>query len=173
MIWYNLLGDFMKKINFKLFQNNDEMSKLANIFIVISILFLAFYFITVLVTTENVLKESEIATIQYQEILASDFLNKSEKEYYVLVFDKNGINSELYNYYLTTYKEKEESLPVYIVDSKNIFNLPFIKEESDLVNGIFIDNTLLKIKDNKIEESYLTKEKIMEAYENLINPVEK
>jgi hypothetical protein len=160
----------MKKINFKIFQNNDEMSKLANIFIVVSVLFLAFYFITVLVTNRPEEKVSEIVEIQYQEILASSFLSKSDKEYYVLVFDKDGVNSELFNYYVQTYGEKTDSLPIYIVDSKNIFNSKFIKEESDLNAGIFIDNTLVKIKDGKIEESYLGKDKVMEAYENLINP---
>lgn len=157
----------MKKI--RLFEANDEMSKLANIFIAVSIVFIIFYLITVFVTNRPKAKVPEIVNIQYEEILGGSIFNKNEESYYVLAYEKTNINNDMYQYFLSAYRGDVTSLKVYIVDLSNIFNKPFIKENSsfDEENISFKEDTLLKVSKGKVIETFEGRDNIVSQFEKL------
>lgn len=153
------------KINNKIVMD-DEVSKLIKITVIIVIVFAVFYVITKLVTEDNKIDDSkeEKAEIQYQEIMLGNLLKQPESEYYVLVMFEDDIYNSLYNNYFVQYDKKDNSLSKYEVNINNIFNKHYIADESNFdVNGLkFKESTLLKIKNDKISETY-------EGRENIIN----
>ena len=162
----------MKKIKF--LNMNDEMNKLATIFISVSLLFIAFYMITVFVTNKPKVKVPTIVNLQYEEILVGSISNRGEENYYVLAYDKSNVNHDLYSYFLEEYSYLPTSTTFYTVDLGNIFNKPFIQDES-LFNDqtlFFKEDTILKISKGKIVEVTEGKEEIVNLFENLIAKID-
>ena len=151
---------------------NDEMRKLILITVVIVLIFGLFYVITKLVTEDN-LKQDDIleeVEISFDEIILGDLLNQKEKEYYVLVIFEKDVYASLYNSYFDEYYKKERPLPKYVANINNVFNKNFIAEESkfDMTDLKFKESTLLKVKNNKIVETYEGRKKIVEYLKELI-----
>jgi hypothetical protein len=157
-----------KKYDFKQFgklTNNNEVNKLINIFLAVSILFVVFYLITLMVTNKDT-EVSEPVNIQYGEILVSKILDQKQDLYYVLATKEEDVNNDLYDYYLTEYVRAEQ-LVAFEINLDNIFNKPFVKEESnlsveDLSDIAFKDATLLRVEKGKITEALEGKDEIRE-----------
>ena len=156
--------------------NNEEYSikSMVKIIIIISILFCLFYFITTLIVKPNEKAESEVS-LNENEILVSQLLNRQKDEYYVLAYKnslyKNKGYMEVYNLYINQYLQKDEFLPFFYIDLDNALNKKHYSEDSNITNDLLElklnDEVLFKIKDGKIEKTYEGKDKIIEKLSKL------
>jgi len=130
---------------------NDSMKSLILNGTGVIIVFILFYFITnLLVDTSpkfNVKEDDGITTIQYEEILAGEVLNKSG-DYYVLFYDFLSDNKDYYDAIIEKANKK-----IYKVDMSKKFNKSFVSDVSNFksleelkVSG----TTLIKIENKKI-----------------------
>lgn len=158
-----------KKNNDTIIEKN-ELKSLILIIIIVSLIFLVFYGITLLTnkkTTNGTSFEVQSETIQYNEILVGQVLNRNEKEYYVLLKNENNSYNDLYIYYLNNYTSKNNNKKYYTVDLNNEFNSLYVSETETNVNtkkffsSTFSDTTLLLIKNKKVNKVYDTDEEIV------------
>lgn len=150
----------MKKKNY-----NDEIGNLIKITAVLVGVFVLFLVITIIVTNkkqELVIKTPTYTNeIGFEEILVGDILNRPSTEYYVLAYDSEDIDYNLYSAYLDEYNNKT-TIKKYEVVLDRVFNKTSVAETSDFTNGIkFSGATLLKIKDKQIVGVYEGKEEII------------
>lgn len=156
-----------KTNNNKSVVTENELVNLIKIIVIVCVVLLAFYFITVFINNKNNdTKNSDdtVATIQYEEIIVGEILNRKEQEYLVLVKKENDVNYDLYQSYLSIYSGKSKALPIYNVDLGSVFNANSIGEETILENGVadfkFNDSVLLKVTNGNITESSIGNEQI-------------
>lgn len=153
----------------KNYDNGTEVSKLVELVIIVTIIFVIFYGITVLVNKKeenSSNNNSQTVSVQYDEILISNILIQPNDEYYVMIYDIDDYDGIVYNSYLQLYKQKEEALRYYTAQLDNIFNKIFKSEESNLnISNIkqlkIKGSTLLKIRKGKII-AYYEGDKIIE-----------
>lgn len=171
-----------KKTKRNLYKSNTnsdmEYSKVIKITIGVVVVLALVYFITALATGEikfnNKKKAEETETsIQYEEIIAGQILNRSDKDYYVLLFNFTDTYASYYLSIKDTYIKKDKSLPVYIVDLEKDINKEIVAEDSknikvyvDNVNSLKVSNpTLIRIRDHKVVQSIEDRDKIIELFE--------
>lgn len=158
---------------------NEDIVKLVKILVVVVVCLGIVYFATAIATGEISFKDKETVeeeiTIQYDEIIAGEILNRKKSDYYVLLFkftDDKGANLISYN---DLYKKVTGSLPVYLVDLDKGFNSVLSYDENDKIeelpnniNNLKVnDTTLLKIKDGKVISRVTTYEKVETEFNNL------
>lgn len=157
-----------------LVDTNPEMSKLVKVVIIVIAFFALFLGITYFITKKNNTSDSsKTVTIQYEEIMAGQILNRSNSEYYVLATTEKDNYNDLYTAYVTQYKNVTDHLTVYTVNLNNGLNNSYVSENSNFnvqtVNDIkFKESTLLKIKDGKISEYYEGKDNIVNYLSSII-----
>lgn len=140
--------------------NENEIGKLVKLVIIVTLIFLAFYFITVLINKEE--KEENTYTpaqIQYDKILIGNILEQKDDKYYVLIYDTNDVNKTTYTAYLINYKYKEDAIKYYTAELNNPLNYKYVSSESNLkvkkIEDLKIKEvTLLKIEKGKITRAY-------------------
>ena len=137
----------------------NEIGKLIKIIIIVTIIFLAFYLLTILINKkeENVVKQP--VQIQYSEILLGNMLKQKENEYYVLIYDTEDLYVNMYRDYLSYYKNNtKDALKYYTSVLNNPLNYRFIGEElnvDDNIDNLKVnETTLVKIKNHKIVGTY-------------------
>lgn len=169
-----------KKIFYGKANYNEEMVRGIKIFLCVALLFAAIYFVTALLTGEISFGKKEeketVTTIQYEEILAGESFNRSDKEYYILYFPFTDGASSLYITLKDAYAEKEKSLPVYIVDLDKYFNTSIVakddetfKDKPQNIGELKVKNaTLLKFSDRKVVSRIEGKDNIKKAFEDLL-----
>lgn len=163
--------------------NTNEYSiknMIITIFIIL-LVFLGFYFITKLVVKPNKNNSSSVEEVQLDssKITLNNLLNRTEEEYYVLAY-KESLYKEIYskmNYleiyekYINDYKEKENSLKVYMVNLDDALNKNYESDNlniSNNINEIKLNNEVLfKIKSGSIEEYYVGSSDISDALSTL------
>lgn len=147
--------------------SGNELTKLSTILVCIIGVVCAFYILTVLISKNDsdlhYTSDNKVSQISYTEILGSDILKKNGT-YYVLVEDKKDSYIDLFETYISNYKEHK----VYTVDLNTAFNQKYKDDNSDIANLKFSGNTLLKITGGQIVESYETNEKINEYLKSLV-----
>ena len=163
-------------------QNDISFKKLIITTLAVAIVFFVFYFITALVVKPVKKANNNNSTITKSddsEILLNHLLDRKEEKYYVLATKKSLYDAyssqtnyiELYKNYINQYKSKEESLSVYFVDLDNSMNKAYISDESNIVNDLSTlklnDETLFKIENGEIKESYIGNKNIIEALSKL------
>ena len=145
--------------NSRLINDNESSFSIKNLFIILAIMatiFVGFYFITEYVL-ENKTDSREIqeSVIQRDKIIFGQLFNRSESEYYVIAYRDDSKAKSLYDKYITDYKKKENHLKVYEINLNESFNKDFIAATENIVNDVenfkVSDETLLKIKDKKVE----------------------
>lgn len=158
-----------KKVKVSKINNDNEMLKLIKLVVIVSLIVAVFYVITMFVNKkeEEQPEVSTPATIQYDYILAGNILNQPNDKYYVLAKTSDDLNTNVYEAYLTNYKNKKDALRIYYVDLNNPLNSKFLKEESNFkiktIEEIsFKETTLLLIENDKIKKTYEGKESIVE-----------
>ncbi len=136
------------------YTNSDtDYKKVLKVGFIVLIIFVAFYFLTIYLTSRpdtsnNLVNKETTDYIQYEKILAGESFNMKDQDYLVLYYDETS--SELKSEFttmITTYKEKEEHLPVYIVNTADAINQQFVGEESNTSPSQVTD---LKIKDSTL-----------------------
>ncbi len=157
--------------------SSDEVSKLIKIVIAITIIFAIFYVITIFLVMdeEETVKEEDVAEIQYDYILTGNMFNRNNDEYYVLVTNSNEYVEGIYLSYFEKYNESDEPIRIYYSQLNNPFNEKYLASESNLVSNDdirFKTDTLLKIKNGKITESYEGKDLIIEHLKEITKEVE-
>lgn len=148
----------------------SELKNLIILVLVIVAIFFIFYGITAIIDPGNKQNDPEVVeeTIQYNEIMVGQILNRSDKSYYVLVINNENEYNGLYESYLDMYVSKNKDGNYYTVDLDNAFNRKY-RGDSTLVKGNdissfkFSDTTLLKIKNQKIDKVYAEKDEIVTA----------
>lgn len=153
-----------------------SIKNLIKTIIVIVLVLAVFYGITIFVVKPLVSeKKTEPVQFDSSKITMNQLLTRKEKKYYVLaVKESQYLNLysqfnyfELYNNYINTYKEKEDSLNFYWIDMDDAFNKAHWGEELDIKNLIINDDVLFKIANGKISDYYVGHEKILNALKKL------
>lgn len=159
-----------------------SIKDLIKIIVIIVIVFVIFYFITTLVVkpVKNDLKTTNTITeLDYTKITLNQLLDRNDKDYYVLCIKENSYNSliskinyvEIYNRYLSDYRAKENSLPIYIVNLDDALNKNYIADELNISNNLeelkLNDEVLFKISDGVIEEYYIGNDDIIKLLSSL------
>ena len=170
-----------KKETTKPVQNEYSIKSMAILVAIITIVFLGFYFITMLVVkpVEENYDENNITEIDSSKITLGNLLNRKESEDYVLCVKEslyensyNRINyTEIYDGYIKDYNEEESVIPFYRVDLDDALNKPYVGEQLNITDDLsslkLNDEVLFKIKDNKIESYYVGNSDIVKALSNL------
>jgi hypothetical protein len=142
--------------------SNNEMVKLIKIIAIIVAFLIVFVAIAYFIDKKDKEKETtpEATEIQYGEILLANSLKQTAKNYYVLVKYEDDNYLSFYQQNLYTYINKATTNFYFTVDLANTFNKWAIGTENKLnVTNItdmrFKETALLKIKDNKIEKTFV------------------
>ena len=152
-------------------EEQNEMMKFFKILLIVVILVIGVYLFTRIVVTKDLLndddekiKEPVLGKVDYTKTLIGNMFNKPENEYYVFIFDSEDMNSIYYSGIITAYKNKSDSLKVYVADLHNELNKKYIDSEKTNTktnnHKEFKVNSpvLLKIKDETIVNSYVSDE---------------
>lgn len=148
--------------------NSDEVGRLIKMVVIVTVVFLLFYAVTLIVTKE---KKQEVlktpATIQYKEILLGNILKQPNDNYYVLAFAPD----DAYSIYYET-KLDGKKVKYYKVNIDNPLNSNFVSDKSNLNVSDITDlkvsqSTLFEIKNKKIIKTYEGNEKIIEYLDSL------
>lgn len=98
--------------------------------------------------------------INYDKVSIGTMLNRSDSEYYVMIYDGENSNAVLYSAIISKYQNTEKSLKIYYCDLGNKLNSkykvsdgnssnPSAKSIGELSLG---DLTLIKVKNGKIDK---------------------
>lgn len=133
------------------------------------------YLLTILILKKSSLdyisKEPEKTSIQYSEILAGTSFSKKDSEYLVLFYDGNSDDASTYEGIYSDYKAKDEHLPIYYVNLGKALNKEVVSKNSNReassaeelkINGA----TLIRFKDNKIEDYFEGEEEIKDYFKD-------
>lgn len=157
-----------------------SIKSMIKILIILLLIFGVFYFITTLfIKNNNTSEDNSKVVIDNSKITLSQILSQKENEYYVIATKKSLYESSytqtnyvvLYNEYINKYNQGEESLKFYFVDLDDALNKKYLSDNLNIVNKVseieINDEVLFKIKDNKIEKSYVGKDKILDKLSRL------
>ena len=128
--------------------------------IVILVIFLVFYFITVLVTgySGNKSSSSEKDTsISYTNTVVGRSFSMPEEEYLILYYDNDDENLKDFGTLLSTYRSREDAYVIYNVDMGDSFNKSYSSDSSNSspssVSDLSINGpTLIHFKDHTVVE---------------------
>lgn len=160
-----------KKSNSKKIKNDNELTKLIKIVLVVTAIMIVFYGITILVTKNkssesNANKTSEKAVIQYDEIMIGTLLNQNKDWYYVLIKEEDDNRITEYETLLGLISAKESNPKIYTANLTDSFNKKYLAKEADYNNDLskfkVTGTTLIEVKDGKITNVYSTYEEIKE-----------
>ena len=147
---------------------------MLKISIIVLLVFGIFYFITTLLIKPAVDENDGNIVFDSSKITLSQLLTRKQNEYYVIATKKSLYESsyietnyiEMYNNYINEYKQQEDSLEFYYIDLDDSLNKQYISDElniTDEISNLKVNNEVLfKIKDGKIEKTYVGKEKIID-----------
>lgn len=130
-----------EKITNKKDNKNDsfdlEVTKVVTVAGIILIIFCVFYFVTYLVTGSNNKKDDSdngttVTSISYDNIILGRSFSMSDEEYYVLYYDTTDseLNS-IYSTLVSTYKGKDETLPLYTVNMGDAMNKAYVGDAAN------------------------------------------
>lgn len=145
------------------------------VFVIVLLLVVGVYFFTVFVNKDNEPKTDDTNTTEEVQIdktkaIVGTMLNKSDKEYYVILYKSDDDKASEYQSLVTKYKNTKNALLVYTVDLADVFNSKYYDKDntnytsSNLEDLRFGDITVLQIKNNKIAKSFNTVDKIKKEF---------
>ncbi len=156
-------------LNVKGSTDTEQISKVFKYLLVVVIIFVVVYFLTDYITNHssdsNYKTNVGEATIQSDKILAGSTFNQKEDEYYVLFY--NVIDNATYTDTYSTYKTKEDHIPIYYVDTHEGLNRDYVgedvNEEPTDASEIKVNGpTLMKIENKEVVEFITDEEEIKE-----------
>lgn len=145
------------------------------IFIIVILLVVGLYFLTVFINKDNDPKAEETNTseevkIDNSKVIVGTMLQKSDKDYYVILYKSDDEKANEYASLESKYKANKDSLPVYTVDLSDGMNSKYYDKEhvnltaSDINDLRFGDITVLEVKDGKIYKSFNSVDKIKKEW---------
>ena len=146
------------------------------VFVIVLILVVGLYFFTTFLNKNNEpakTEETNTATetnIDQSKMIVGTILQKSEKDYYVILFKSDDDKAYEYQTMVSKYRSNKDPLVVYTVDlSEGINSKYYDKSNINLsANNVadlrFGDITLLEVKENKIVKSFDSLEKIKKEW---------
>ena len=151
-----------KKLKKEIMGGSDEeqMQRLIKILLIVVLFIGLVWFVFAIINGEIFGKkkaEKEEVEIQNDVILAGSTFNRSEDEYYVLLYDFEGANSGTCSAIFNIYKDKSE-VKMFKVDLNDKMNANVLVTDSGEVNTSssanlkVLDATLIKVKDGKAVE---------------------
>lgn len=150
------------KINNVGTENKDSIWYGFIVVCVIIIIICLFYILAVHITNNNGETNKKTNTddvnISYSEIIVGRTLSMNDKEYLVLLYNKNDSDiSNNINESVSKYNEKEKHLNIYYVDMSSGLNKKYSGSESNVnpkkESEIVINGpTLMKVKNSKVTE---------------------
>jgi len=153
------------KVSNKTIDSGNEMGKFILMVTIVTLLFIAFYGITILITNKKTTTPTNSSTggakIQYSKILIGNLLTQPEEKYYVLIGDQDDDSINLYDTYLKLYESTKDSSKVYRAILNHPMNTRFKGEET--VTNI---KDILELKVKGTTLVYVEKGKITKAYDN-------
>lgn len=164
------------KVSNKTIDSGNEMGKFLLIVIVLTLLFIAFYAITIFITNKKSTQSTDpnavSETIQYEKILIGNLLTQPEEKYYVLIGDQDDDNIDLYDTYLQLYKNVNNHEAVYLAVLNHPMNTRFKGEETntditDILDLKVKGTTLVYVEKGKITKSYDNEEDLLKILKEL------
>ena len=140
----------------------DEQQEIIRFIIILAVvvaLVVAVYFFTKYVVKGKKIDFSDSykdGSINYSMVTVGTMLNKSDKNYYVLVYNSESNDAGLYEVIVGKYSEKEDALPIYICDLNNSLNKDYIAKDktnpqADTISDLALGElTLIKVNKGKI-----------------------
>lgn len=160
----------------EIIEEEYSIKKMLTIVFIVAIIFAVFYFITTLVVKPQTDNDNEDnttpAVIDLTKITLNSLLSKSEKEYFVLATKKltnsgahNEISyKEIYNNYISKYKNDENAIKFYYIDLDDAMNKNYIGDQTNITDDLsklkINDDVLFRIKNGKIDKYYVGSENI-------------
>lgn len=147
--------------------NEYSPKNMIKFLIIVLVIIVVFYFITVAVSkkqTKQNTDSGEISVIQYDNIILGNIFTMEDNDFYVLALETDDSYTDNYKTYVSSYISKEDSLKFYYADLGSAFNKKYIGDSENLEKENFMikGTILLRIKDNKITESYSDSDSIIE-----------
>lgn len=145
------------------------------IFVIVLLLVVGLYFFTVFINKDNEPKKEDTNTAEEVKIdntkaIVGTMLQKSDKDYYVILYKSDGKKASEYESLETKYKATKDALPIYYVDLSDGINSKYYDKDhvnlsaSDVNDLRFGDITVLEVKDGKIVKSFNTVDKIKKEF---------
>ena len=159
-------------------EESYSMKNMLSLILVVLVAFILFYVITYFVVKKDVVEQpsNNNTEIDSTKITFNNLLNRNEDSYYVLAYKTKVENEQanyknLYDNYINNYINRSDSLSFYYIDIDDAFNKNYIGTETnitdDLGNLKIADEVLFRIKDGKIEKTYIGKDKIIDKLSRL------
>ena len=159
--------------------NEMEYNKIIKISIGVLVVLALTYFGTAILSGEIKFSEKEKeetkteTSIQYEEITVGQMLNRSDSEYYVLLFNFSDTYASYYLSLMDTYTRKDKSLPFHIIDLEKHLNKEYVLQDGEkliekpvrLVDFKAVNPTIVRIKNKKVVERIDGKEDILKFFE--------
>lgn len=159
-----------KKEDEGFYTENNEITNLIKIVIVVTLVFLLFYLVTWIITNSkkdsNTETESGEVTISYDTIMMSNMFNQIGNSYYVLAFDEEDLYLSSINSFISTYSYSAD-VRFYYSNLSQAFNSSYYDKEAETsnlnANELKLNKTtLFKISNGRIEKTYEGGEAILD-----------
>lgn len=156
------------------------LKSMVKILACLILMFIIFYFITnIIINNKKEKNDNEVSVVDSSKITLNQILNRKEEEYYVIAtmgslynssyIDVNYIN--IYNDYISIYKQKNDSYTFYYVDLDSALNKKYIGDNLNITDNLsklkLNDEVLFKIKKGSIEKTYVGKDNIIDKLSRL------
>ncbi len=153
--------------------NTNEVKSFVRIIVTVMVIFVIFYFVTVLTTGRKKGEYTKATTtpsvIQYDEILLGELYHQKETDYFVLAEEKEDPYISLFENLLYQISKKEKGIPYYTADLSSAMNQRFVGETANFTkeNLKVTGTTLFRIQNGNIIAHYETSETILEFLKTL------
>jgi hypothetical protein len=112
-------------------EDENEIKRFIIIVLVISVLVGIVYGVTELLKKEERNTTVAEGEIDYNVLSVGMLLNRPEKEYYVLIYDKEDSDAVLYSELINSYMTSKDSLKIYYCDLGNKLNRDYYNVNND------------------------------------------
>lgn len=149
----------MKRSNYIQTEEQQEIKKFIIITFVIVLLIFGIYLFTDKFIDKSDYSNTIPGDINYDKATIGTMLNRTEKDYYVIIYNSTKPEATYFSSIINKYKNEEDSLKIYFVDLNNKLNAKYYNIDNDNKSNVEAKNindldlsdiTLLQVKDGKI-----------------------
>ncbi|MCI8547557.1 MAG: hypothetical protein HFJ38_01570 [Bacilli bacterium] len=142
-----------KNIDYSVMDNNFKGPII--IVVIVFLIIALFYLLTVFILNKKEFVVNENVSIQYSKIIAGESFDKKDKDYIVFYYPLSEHSD--YTDIVSRYREKENHLPLYVVDLSEGINKSIVSDEEnisvDRIQDLRIkDSAIIRFKDGKVSD---------------------